>query len=605
MGNENGPKKRKLSSAFAEASGISSRQPNSIPPSHATGAKIPEATQPKNTTHKDNHTSTDYTVVRPGLLPPIDMKYVRTEDITRHENEEGELRHTSVTRVPRRRLIDTLAAQKVDSDSESEAAPSPETTSEDGSTVQGVAESTYASPSPHVRHSHVRTPDRRPLLSKGRKIKLTYSQSRSFLGAGSQSTSESSSLHGNATKGISPTDESVMFPVKTSPPPVDYDFEDDPSQERLGIQSVHELRRAGANNRFSDEMDDLLSRIGKPTATPSTMRRNALCELANKLQRKDFSNQFRDHASRDKIVKSIGSETDIISGFALAASLVIFLSSSPAPHLLRQMATDRVGNLLCLLFQPNEDIESLILDKSMNLTRNTKSSLKAVKSQLLQMAIWHGQKPSTLTPRTLALQLLHILSRDADPSCLEDISRDINKDISRISLTYSAADSHGDIDYALIIYALEAQSNLMPLEGNEYAPAIAGFLRQSLHNWPSRRGSLDKATLKLAINTGNTKSGAAIFDEPSLLSSLAASISTGFALVQAAVEKDAFENELYDELLLILGIIINVLEHCPDARASMDGGSLDALTGLWVNSSSIVNDVSESGNAAGHSKLTE
>ncbi|KAK3181103.1 hypothetical protein K4F52_007644 [Lecanicillium sp. MT-2017a] len=235
----------------------------------------------------------------------------------------------------------------------------------------------------------------------------------------------------------------------------------------------------------------------------------------------------------------------------------------------------------------------------MNLTRNTKSSLKAVKSQLLQMAIWHGQKPSTLTPRTLALQLLHILSRDADPSCLEDISRDINKDISRISLTYSAADSHGDIDYALIIYALEAQSNLMPLESNEYAPAIAGFLRQSLHNWPSRRGSLDKATLKLAINTGNTKSGATIFDEPSLLSSLAASISTGFALVQAAVEKDAFENELYDELLLILGIIINVLEHCPDARASMDGGSLDALTGLWVNSSSIVNDAE----SVGQSKL--
>jgi hypothetical protein len=376
-----------------------------------------------------------------------------------------------------------------------------------------------------------------------------------------------------------------------SPPPADYDFEEEPSNMRLGIRSVHELRRAGANNRFSDEMDDLLSRIGKPTAAPSSMRRNALCELARKLERRGFAGQFRDHAARDKIVRNIGGETDIISGFSLAASLVIFLSSSPAPHLLRQMAADRVGKLLARLLKSQDDVEELVTLKTLNLARNTKTALVEVEAQLLRMAIWQEQAPSALTPRTLALQLFYIISRDADPGCLEEVSADMHDDIASVALTYAADESRVDVDYALIILALEAQSNLMSLGGNQYTPAIASFLHRTLRRWPSQRCSLDTVTLKLSINICNTESGAAAFDETSLLSNLITSISNGLSLVHATVDNDGFENDMYEELLLILGIMINILEHCAHARASVDSSSLDKLVRLWVDSSSVFSGV--------------
>ena len=68
--------------------------------------------------------------------------------------------------------------------------------------------------------------------------------------------------------------------------------------------------------------------IGEPERIPSSLRMNALLELSQKLQRTDFASQFRDHAARDKIARNIGEERDIISGFAITASLIFFLSSN-------------------------------------------------------------------------------------------------------------------------------------------------------------------------------------------------------------------------------------------------------------------------------------
>ncbi len=55
------------------------------------------------------------------------------------------------------------------------------------------------------------------------------------------------------------------------------------------------LRQAGADSRFGDEMHDIMERISAPTQKPSSLRRGALLELAQKVQEKDFRRQFRNH----------------------------------------------------------------------------------------------------------------------------------------------------------------------------------------------------------------------------------------------------------------------------------------------------------------------
>ncbi|KAM0251297.1 hypothetical protein ACHAQJ_008237 [Trichoderma viride] len=476
----------------------------------------------------------------------------------------------------RRRLIDALVAEKT---SDSSTGPS-----------QNISGFEHVNKNEHNHAQEGRssfrtdTPPRRTgsdsnALEK-KKIKFTYSQSRSIL----QSSQESNTAE---TADYPPILAEVDEPIKRQPSPIIDEDEDDELKTKVAIRSVHELRRAGANNRSSDEVDDLLSRIGAPGGLASTMRRNGLCELADKLQKKEFMNQFRDHASRDNIAKGICKEKDAISGFLLATAFVIFLSSGPAPHMLHQLTENRVGLWLSNLLSIQEDITAIATQKSSNMPRTTRSALASVKDALLGMPIWHGYKSPNLSPRTIALQLLSMLVGLLDPHDVQVILDDTAANISKLRSHFAKHDSRDDVDYALTVCILEAQSSSTAATNEELAEVqremseIAAFLKSMLQRWPKSYNNIDATLLKLAINTTNNETRAAAFQDSQLLSSLIRCIISGFSAVQNAIQNSAFESNVYDELLLILGIMINVLEHCSDARASIQVDEIDQLITTW------------------------
>ncbi|TFB00042.1 hypothetical protein CCMA1212_007988, partial [Trichoderma ghanense] len=481
----------------------------------------------------------------------------------------------------RRRLIDALVAEEAGNSSSD---PGPSVSKID------LAKNTDRPPARDDRPSfrkeaHLRRTGSDSSVLERRKIKVTYSQSRSFL----QSSQDSNTAEGTDYPDLlADIDDSPMRP----PTPVvdEYDDVDDDLKTKVAIRSVHELRRAGANHRSSDEVDDLVSRIGTPGSLASTMRRNGLCELADKLQKKEFMNQFRDHASRDNIAKGISNEKDTISGFLLAAILVIFLSSNPAPHLLHQLAENQVGLLLNRLLEIQEDVTAIAAQKSANMSRASRSTLASVKSRLLDMGLWHGHRLRHLSPRTISLQLLYMLIGLLDPHDVQIVLDDASPNLSRLRSYFAKNESRDDIDYALTIRILEAQSSSTGSADEsttrirEEMSDIAAFLQRALDCWPRSHNSVDAALLKLAINTTNNEVRAAALQNNQLLSSLASCITSGFSAVQTAIQKSAFESSIYDELLLILGITINILEHCSDARSSMYADEIDKLVAAWSES---------------------
>ncbi|KAK1237528.1 hypothetical protein MKX08_003153 [Trichoderma sp. CBMAI-0020] len=476
----------------------------------------------------------------------------------------------------RRRLIDALVAEKPN---DPPASPS-----------QSVPVFEHIN-----KTEHKNAPDGRPSIRtdaplrrttsdtttlEKRKIKFTYSQSRSFL----QSSQES-----NATEPADfPSIDDIDEPLKPPSPTIEEEEDDDDDlKTKVAIRSVHELRRAGANNRSSDEVDDLLSRIGAPGALASTMRRNALCELADKLQKKEFMHQFRDHASRDNIAKGISTEKDTISGFLLAAAFVIFLSSGPAPHMLHQLTENKVGVWLSNLLTIGEDITAIALQKSSNMPKTTRSSLANVKKALLGMPMWHGYQSPHLSPRTIALQLLSMLVGLLDLQEVHAILDDTATSVSQLRSHFASVDSRDNVDYALTICILEAQSSSITSTNETFAEVqqemseIATFLRSMLQSWPKTHNDIDATLLKLAINTTNNETRAAAIQDRQLLSSLTRCVIHGFSTVESAIQKSTFESNIYDELLLILGIMINVLEHSSDARASIDVDEINQLASTW------------------------
>ncbi|CCE29983.1 hypothetical protein E4U35_006752 [Claviceps purpurea] len=480
----------------------------------------------------------------------------------------------------RPRLIDALAAQEavpitddanVPFETDSAQSISPERRSADE--LQSL--STHDVPA--------RILDRRGITTTNRKVRVTYRESRTIARV---STSESFRSHtGNVENDL---DSLIVGPRPLPPSPTDAFALDDLEREgctQPAIKSVHELRRAGLNNRFADELDDLLYRIGLPSSDVSTMRRNALCELVQKFQQKDFLRYFRDHASRDRIVRDVGKEMDPVCGFALITALICFLNSGPAPNLLRQLANDGVGKLLARLLPVDDDIAVMATQKKLNMSRITRSSLREIKMILQHLPIWHGYQPETISPRTAALQLMALLSRFADATLLDQILLESQRAIIDVATWASEQGSFDDVDYALTVFMLQTQSTagVSPRLNSDggHPTRISSLLSKAIRRWPSARTELESAILKLALNTTNTEDEATAFDDPQLSARLATCIGESFASVHATIRLGRLENERYDELLLMLGVMINIMEHCSSARRGVNENAMGKLMKLW------------------------
>ncbi|CAH0024043.1 unnamed protein product [Clonostachys rhizophaga] len=499
------------------------------------------------------------------------------------------------------RLIDRLASQaEEESDSETDDSRASE---DDRDRTPRHRSQTPASQRASTAMEWSQSRPEQTKTPASKKIKHTYSQARSI---------REDTQQGDDPYGLSADAQldSLLSspPINASNPPFslpadDFDLDDDEDDcPKSAIKSIHELRRAGANNRFADEMEDLLSRIGAPARDQVSMRRNSLLELAQKLQRDDFAAQFRDHAARDTIAKGIGKETDIISGFAFTSSLVLFLSSNNAPHLLRRLVEERVGKMLSELLRIRDDITVLAAQRAMNVSKAGLASLRGVKSFLLRKPLWLQQRPSSLSPRTMALQLLSILHRYLETRYLEQVIQDSEYELQKIiasedlyDLEEDEVEVEEDTDTALVIVILESRSGagIEATEGTQKmarASKISQFLQKTLENWPKEQGEAVTTTLKLVINTTNVEDGAKAFGNTRTLQHLSRCICEGIRQVQEAVEKNTFQAGLYNELLLVLGVTINILEHHKPSRALIDQTSLERLAALYMGNHESIDD---------------
>ncbi|KAJ4123270.1 hypothetical protein NW768_009804 [Fusarium equiseti] len=513
----------------------------------------------------------------------------------------------------RPRLIDALAAQRADTDSEDSAPEVEETrppsssnagTGHGGATHSQQPESQSQSQTNSQNNSQNQSQDstiwqrNRPAAAlKGRRVKYTYGQSRSILSESSSKLSEASQGMG---MGMATTEEELDALLATPPEPINpdpfgLDDDDDMGDDgiRPAIKSVHELRRAGANNRFADEMEDLLARIGTPSSNPSSLRRSALLELSQKLQRKEFISQFRDHATRDKVAANIGQEKDVISGFALSAVLVIFLNFSSAAHLLQQLVNDGLGELLSVLLRVPEDIDEIAAGK-MRLSKTTRNSLSEVKKILTKLNIWHGRRPEKLSPQTLALQLLNIVCQRIDAIHSSVVVKGVENDLELVVGNCVKVDPRTDAVFALVVSILESQSGLAMNDEHELSWVaqqthhVARLLENSLQQWPEKPGDIETAILKLSINMSNTAHGAAAFSDKILLTSLSQVIFSGFKSALDTMNSQRLKEETYDGLLLVLGMGINILEYCPHARENIAGEQLDGLVAVYLQNQALM-----------------
>ena len=514
--------------------------------------------------------------------------------------------------APRRRLIDLLVEQASSEHSEDDS----ENGAESGSEELGGYASRGASLAPEAVSS-------KQTASQGSQIagpKFVYGRERTMLAEKEKDfmqaleempISTSQDLSGRRTRrGSIPT-----LPVLASFHDMDLDDEEGAGAT---IRSVHELRQAGANNKFIDELDDYIERIGSPGGTQASMRRSGLLDLANKLKdsKSTFTRQFRSNGAEEKLFVHLGQETDIIAGFIIVSILMTTFAEGNIPHIIPQLRRQGITRLLIRLLDNEVNITTTCKDRKSNMSKVAQSLLAEYHEHIRQLPVWEDLKPIVLSPRTIALKCLEKMVRqtreagnpgDIFSKELTGKLFDILKTASSPA-TWDLPQGKQAIDFFLALSALESHSITARTAHNEaiwisdFLPVIADTLLVALSQKPEDFGETQLLILRLALNvTNNNSKGADVFAKPPLLAVMGSVVVSKFKKISRFVREEEF-CVVIDHLVLTLGVMINFAEWSTAAREalqSLDGRSddpLDRMATLFLDNHERMAEVSPPNN---------
>ncbi|KAK0635474.1 wings apart-like protein regulation of heterochromatin-domain-containing protein [Bombardia bombarda] len=515
----------------------------------------------------------------------------------------------AATEAPRKkRLIDALVVQQEDDSSSDE-----ELSSSQGTETRRSPGLDISSPPPASVFSKPRVVPRPVLATKKTGPKFTYSQSRTML-AEEDTLLSSSGLDGmdeDLSKG--PMFSFGRLTKSSTVNTFSFVDEDDETVNSGAVRSIHELRQAGANNRFADEMDDILDRIGSPSAKPASLRRGALLELAQKIREKDFRRQFRNHSGDGGLFKALGQETDLISGYSIAAILATLLATSMSAHLLQQLRAYGFPELLTRLLKDTTDIALLAKDRKQNVSRNGQTTLAGIKASILELPIWEPiSPPKSLSPRTLALKCLDLIMRqstqvsddtDIFTSAVTDQLFSILSDGASNQAVWNFPGPDESLDFYLTLYVLEGhsihamQSRLGSRWTSHYVPIVAGILETTLRRPADKLNDLESLSLRITLNvTNNNAEACGALVEKGLLRDLAEAACRAFDVVLNSMKVDSFLSNVHESLIMMLGVMINFCVYYPPASRSLQekgdatGSALNRLIRVFADNHSKTSD---------------
>ena len=493
----------------------------------------------------------------------------------------------SPVKMPRRRLIDTLVEQATQEDSDEESEEEQEEDSAQSINVRAPSNELEEALAAFSRSQSVLPEPSQPAMvseSQNSQIsgpKFTYSRQRSMLEE--QDLMQELAL-GMPSQPAQPGGRrGRRGSIPALKPLTSFHEEEDEDSTIATVRNVHELRKAGANNRFLDEVQDYLERIGKPDNTKLSMRRSGLLDLASKMKDKDFAEKFRAHGMEMKLFMHLGLEQDIVAGYIMVSLLITVLIDGSIPHVIAQLRRQGITRLLIRLLDCQSSIAAITRDRKTNMSKVAQSLVAEHHDYLLMLPIWDELQPQIISPRTLALKCIERMVRQTrEAGNASDIfSKELTTDLFAIM----KAGSQGEwgnlprdrlaIDFYLALSALESHSITARTVHDEsiwisdYLPIIADILEIALSRPLDSFGQQQALILRLTLNvTNNNPKASDVFARPALLSVIGRTLVAKFRQISRFLTEDEFA-VVMEHLVLTLGMMINLADRSSAVRESL------------------------------------
>lgn len=468
---------------------------------------------------------------------------------------------------PKRRLIDELAAQ-ADSDSDesstshyknskSEPSLSPDPKQE----IDDIPQPDLLSPAPPTTIRR----ERRTPQHKTPGLKFTYSDARRKLRSPSPIPEAADDPF--ALLGLAPTTSTFDE--------INEELEDTQSS---GMRTLHELRQAGASSRALDGMDDLLDRANSSGPNNASLRRGALIELVSKLQDKAFLRHFRDFGGDTRLFTTVRPDKDIIITATMAMALFSLIAAGKGTLILRKLTSDALINLTINLLDQTDSFPTMARKRELNLSKYGQGAFISMGKSILASPVWDKKAPSILTPQLLALKVLDLSLADlSDDTQAGIVSSPLISKLFNILITtieeneegsmIGAPDSALELTLTLSILKTACITAAESAESaaswtRDHLPVVLHFLHKSLHkNTEARR-----LVLQISLNlTNNNMDAAKLLGRDRILSPIASAVGDRLAVLSQTESYE--ESEDIDDLILMLGVLINFCEYSSPVRS--------------------------------------
>lgn len=191
--------------------------------------------------------------------------------------------------------------------------------------------------------------------------------------------------------------------------PSQFDLEmSDGDDDGLHLKSIHELRQAGAVNRFDRDLDSLLEDIASPT---KSLRISGLMQLVRKLKEQAFKRHLLDHGKVGKLIGLITADIDIISAsIMLLAFWTLAHSESATGHILSQL----YGSILALpagLMWENRSLTKIAQDRTENLSKALIRDLADFEGHVLDQSASAGRQTNQIIISRIVIRAIEVMLR--------------------------------------------------------------------------------------------------------------------------------------------------------------------------------------------------
>lgn len=499
----------------------------------------------------------------------------------------GSLRGNTPSDMPRRRLIDSLINQSQTSslalDFLSDSEPEEEDFQEPA-TIKRVGDATYSDTdmgtfqlSTHASENIRKIPLPNAIGSGGQNSqtagpKVTYSRQRSMLAE--QEMTEKMAFDtplGDAFSGERRQKRRGSIPILAPLRSLQESDEVDEGQPGNSIRTIHELRQAGAQNRFLDEVNDLLDRIGTPTQQIS-MRRSGLMDLTNKMLEKSFNAKFISNGVEQRLFLHLGQEEDVICGFMMVSLLILVLDTGITPVAISQLRRQGITRMFIRLLDFSQSIVTIAKDRKTNMSKVAQVVVSQQHEKLLKLGIWEDRRPEFISPRIAALRCLDMIvrqSREAGNTA-DLISKELTSKLFDIIKQYSSNSSvpvgSPAPDFHFALSALESHSLRATATLDEHLSVIREVLEWILQFQSDLPDLTQLLTLRLTLNvTNNDAATSGIFATAEVMRNLGCAVVSKFTLLSKFLVEDE-RIAVVDHIVLMLGVMMNFAEWSATAR---------------------------------------